>query len=72
MTKNERTALLTYLDSQVMMFCKSIENHLDADAVGTLYDNAHYLLQDLEDVLAVDAMLKETTPVQLPVKRKST
>lgn len=71
MTKNEKEALLTYLDGRIMALCDGIVKHIDADAVGEVYDSAYDLLKDMEDALSVDTMLKQKEHEALTLKRKS-
>lgn len=72
MNKNQKEALLTYLDSQMMSFCKGVEQYVDPDAVGTFYDRAYDLLSDMEEAIASQMLIAavEHQPA-LTLKRKS-
>lgn len=59
MTNGEKEALLMYVDSQVMAMCQSIEKHVDPDAVGTLWEQAYDLIEDLERTLQSQIELQE-------------
>lgn len=51
MIKREKQAFITYLEWQLEGFCKSIEKHIDPDAVGFMYDEAYNLRSDIDDLL---------------------
>ena len=48
MTKNEKDALIGYLEFHLVTFCDQIEKDLDPDAVGMMYDSAYKMLHDVE------------------------
>ena len=51
MTKNEKEALLGYLEFQLLALCDNIEKHVETDALGSLYNGAYDLLSDMEYTL---------------------
>lgn len=51
MTLNEKKALVTYIDDQLMTLCRQMTPHLDSDAIGSLYDRAYELIHDIENTL---------------------
>ena len=48
MTQNEKEALLGYLEFHLLSFCESMDNHVETDALGTLYNGAYSILSDME------------------------
>ena len=48
MTQNEKDALLGYLEFHLLTLCDGIEKHVDADALGSLYNGAYAILHDME------------------------
>jgi len=48
MTLNEKEALLGYLEFHLITLCDGIEKHVDADALGSLYNKAYAILNDME------------------------
>lgn len=51
MKVEEKIALVQYLEEQLTTLCRVLEPYVDADAVGTMYDQAYELLSDVEDTI---------------------
>jgi len=51
MTISEKEALLQYLEFGLINFCDIIDQHIDPDCKGVLYESAYLLLIDLQDTL---------------------
>lgn len=65
MTKNEKDALLNYMDGQLMVLCQSLKPHLDPDAVGVLYEEVYAILHDLQETII------SQEPVPYPATKKT-
>jgi len=48
MTQNEKEALLGYLEFHLLSLCDGIEKHVETDALGSLYNGAYAILNDME------------------------
>lgn len=74
MTKREKQAFITYLEWQLEAFCKSIEKHIDSDAVGFMYDEAYNLRSDIDDLLTnaiiENMIINKTTIVKKLLNQK--
>jgi hypothetical protein len=51
MTSNEKKALVSYFDDQLMTMCRQMSMHLDPQQTGDLYHLAYDLVHDLEHTL---------------------
>ena len=58
MTQNEKEALLTYLDSQLLTYVERFERHVDSDVKQQMYDDAYALLSDIDITLDIDMELQ--------------
>lgn len=65
MTRNEKDALINYMDGQLMVLCQALKPHMDPDAVGMMYEEVYSLLHDLQDTI----IPTETLPY--PVTKKT-
>lgn len=48
MTQHEKDALIGYLEFHLVKFCEETEKNLDPDAIGSMYDSAYGILNDME------------------------
>ena len=51
MKSNERDAIVNYLEFNLVKLVEGIEQHVDPDAVGTLYERAYEVLNEMEDAM---------------------
>lgn len=51
MTIYEKDAVVEYLEFNLLVLCESLEEHMDPDAIGSLYENAYQLLNDMDQTL---------------------
>ncbi len=51
MKSNEREAIVDYLEFNLVKLVEGIEEHVDPDAVGSLYERAYEVLKDVEDAI---------------------
>ena len=65
MTKNEKEALIGYLEFNLVKHCEQVEKNLDPDAVGAMYDSAYGILNEMErslqDIIDFDDHSKKAT-----------
>ena len=59
MTSNEKKALVSYLDDQLMSMCHTMSVGLDPQQTGDLYDHAYALIQDLEVTLQTSVEISQ-------------
>lgn len=69
MTSNEKKALVSYFDDQLMAMCREMSVCLDPEQTGDLYDRAYSLIHDLEDTLECSVELSHAER-QAAVKNK--
>jgi len=62
MTISEKEALLNYIEFGLLTFCNDMDQHVDPDAQGVLYENAYRLLLDVEDTLDTHLLLSCKDP----------
>jgi len=55
MKSNERDAIVGYLEFNLVKLVEGIEQHVDPDAVGTLYERAYEVLNEMEDAMRTSA-----------------
>jgi len=48
MTRNEKEALITYLEFNLVKHCESIERNIDPDYIGSMYNSAYDILTEME------------------------
>lgn len=53
MTISEKEALIQYLEFGLINMCDILDQHVDHDCKGLLYESAYLLLIDLQDTLDV-------------------
>ena len=51
MTENEKEALIGYMEFHLLTLVEEVHKHIDPDAIGTVYDRAYHILNDLEITL---------------------
>lgn len=65
MNTNEKDALITYLEFNLVKHCEQLEPNLDSAAVGSMYDSAYRLLNEMErslqDIIDFDGFTQKTT-----------
>lgn len=50
-TYNEKEATIGYLEFNLLNLCEQLEQHVDPDAVGMLYELAYQTLHDMDETL---------------------
>lgn len=59
MTQNEKSAILNYLDFQLLTYVEKFEKHVDGDVLHQMYDDAYALLNDLDITLDTQIKLQD-------------
>lgn len=54
MKQHERSALIVYLEQQLLVACGKIKPHLNTRSVGVLYEEVYNILHDLESSILLD------------------
>lgn len=67
MDKNNKQALVDYLEFSLVSFAEGFEQHVDPDAVGELYDRLYGILADIEYTIDVGVELDQKPRASGPV-----
>jgi hypothetical protein len=57
MNTHEKNAIIHYVETQLLYFVSTMEDHIDPDAIGYIYEKAYDLLNDLELTFETQVLL---------------
>lgn len=68
MTSNEKDALLTYLEFDLLKFVEHFEQHVNPAVAAQMYDHAYGVVADMEQTLETNIELQECAKAKQPKK----